>query len=219
MNDVKHKYINNSIKIVITCKIHGDFEQLPTQHINRKGGCPKCQKSFKLNTLTFIKKSKDIFGDIFDYSLVEYKNWKTKIKLICKKHQHIFYVQPNAHLSKSQGCPKCIMSKSEFKLYKILENNKIKFEYQKKFDECKNIKKLPFDFYLPDINTCIEFDGIHHFEPVEKFGGIKNLENVISNDKKKNDFCKRQQINLIRIHYKNNTYEKLINELKNNNIL
>lgn len=215
----KCNYINNNIKVIITCKIHGDFQQRPTHHINRRYGCPKCG-NHPLSTNEFIEKSKKIFGDIFNYELVKYVDWKTKIKLICKKHNHIFSVTPNSHLSKNQGCPKCTMSKYELMLFNIFNKHNIKFEYQKKFDKCRGVKnKLPFDFYLQDFNTCIEFDGRQHFESIEKFGGLKNLEKTIYNDKLKDKYCESENIKLIRIHYSNNTKDKILDILKNNNII
>ena len=69
----------------------------------------------------------------------------------------------------------------------------------------KNNKKyctmLPFDFYLPNQNICIEYDGEQHFKPIEKFGGQENLKNVQNRDKIKTEFCEKQGITLIRIPY------------------
>ena len=64
----------------------------------------------KISTDDFIEKAKDIHGDLYDYSLVKYKNWKSKIKVICNKHG-VFDVSPNNHTSKKSGCPKCYGNK------------------------------------------------------------------------------------------------------------
>ena len=74
---VDYKY--NDEKVIITCKIHGDFEQKPYCHLNGNG-CYMCCKNHKLNTIEFIEKAKLIHGDKYDYSLTEYINNKTKIK-------------------------------------------------------------------------------------------------------------------------------------------
>jgi len=94
---------------------------------------------------------------------------KTKIKIICKNHGE-FTTTPNNHL-RGSGCPSCGQSKGEDRIQKLLEENNIKFIKQHRFPDCKNIKPLSFDFYLLEYNTCIEFDGIQHFEPRIKFGG------------------------------------------------
>jgi very-short-patch-repair endonuclease len=69
-----------------------------------------------------------------------------------------------------------------------------------------NFEKLPllrFDFYLPDKKVCIEFDGIQHYESVPDFdkGNKFALDKRIKNDKRKNIFCKKNGLKLIRIKY------------------
>lgn len=103
----KVKYKDNNTKVLITCPIHGDFEQIPRSHF--KGiGCKKCgniKNRKKSNTEEFIKKSIKLHGNTYDYSLVEYKNSGKKVTIICKKHGK-FFQEPRIHLSKC-GCPKC----------------------------------------------------------------------------------------------------------------
>jgi hypothetical protein len=98
------EYKNNKTKVKIICPIHGIFEQTPHGHL-RGYGCLECGGSKRLTTEEFIKKAKDIHGDKYDYSLVEYKNNKTKVKIICHEHGP-FEQTPNDHL-KGFGCPKC----------------------------------------------------------------------------------------------------------------
>lgn len=75
-------YINSCIKVKIICKIHGEFEQIPSDHLSGKG-CYKCYGSVKLTTEEFIKKAKLAHGDKYDYSLTNYINNRTKVKIIC----------------------------------------------------------------------------------------------------------------------------------------
>jgi len=105
----KTNYINNRTKIIIICKIHGEFLQIPSKHLS-KSGCAKCSKirNAKKCTFTkeeFIEKAIKIHGDTYDYSKVEYINWKTNILIICKIHGE-FFQQPNNHLQGST-CRKC----------------------------------------------------------------------------------------------------------------
>jgi very-short-patch-repair endonuclease len=77
----------------------------------------------------------------------------------------------------------------------------VKYIKQKRFNDCRNKLPLPFDFYLPDINTCIEYDGEQHFKEVNIFGGVDRFKNQRTNDNIKNIYCQEKNINLIRIPY------------------
>ena len=110
-----------------------------------------------------------------------------------------------------EGCWKCKESKGEKIIGKFLINNHIKYERQYKFNNCRNIIPLSFDFYLSNYNTCVEFDGIQHFKSIEYWGGIKNLNYIKKCDKIKNDYCKNNNIKLIRIRYNENIIDKLKN--------
>ena len=79
----KVKYKNAGEKIIIICKEHGDFLQTPNSHLSKESGCIKCAGCFKSNTEEFIKKSKEIHDDKYDYSKVEYKNVIEKVIIIC----------------------------------------------------------------------------------------------------------------------------------------
>jgi len=100
--------------------------------------------------------------------------------------------------NKGSGCPICCISKGEKYVKELLEKKKIKYISQLKLTN----KLLFFDFFLPDYNLVIEFDGIQHFEPVEYFGGDKSLQKQVQNDLLKNGYCTENKINLLRIHHK-----------------
>jgi very-short-patch-repair endonuclease len=155
----------------------------------------------------FIEQCNIIHNNFYDYSLVNYINNKTKIKIICKEHG-IFEQRPDDHL-KNHGCPICKESKGEKEIRNYLINNNIRFESQKKFKKCRYLKPLPFDFYLPDYNLCIEYDGEQHFMLKEFWGGQKEFEKIQRKDKIKNIFCEKENISLIRIKYDDNIIDKL----------
>lgn len=96
-----------------------------------------------------------------------------------------------------------------------MEYNNVKYIKQQRFKGCKDKNPLPFDFYLPELNICIEFDGIQHFEIIEKWGGGDGLKDRQMKDKIKNKYCKNNNIILLRIKYNENIEEKL----KINNII
>jgi hypothetical protein len=192
-------YVNFDTKINIICPIHGIFNQTPHHHVNGHG-CSKCKGLCRLTTEEFITKSKNIHGDRYDYSLTNYKNNRTKIKVLCKIHKE-FEVTPNDHMSKKSGCPTCQTSKGEISVENYLKENGIKFVKQHIFKDCRNQLPLPFDFYLPDFNTCIEYDGALHFKSIEWFGGDETLLKTKKRDYIKNEYCKKNGIKLIRIKY------------------
>jgi len=196
------KYIDSKTKIKIICKKHGIFEQTPNNHIYKKSKCPKCNVENKRLTLEeFIEKSKSIHGNKYDYSFVNYKNNITKVKIKCNKCNKIFFQTPNSHYVKKQGCPTCKESVGEKNICSLLNDKNIKYIRQYTFDDCRDKYKLPFDFYLPDFNVCIEFDGKQHYEPIEYWGGENNFELIKKHDFLKNNYCKNKNITLIRIKY------------------
>lgn len=112
----KVEYVNNSTKICIICKEHGEFWQTPANHIKGKN-CPKCTGHF-MDKNFFLNKVKEIYKDksgnpLYDYSLVDYYDSSTHITIIChkielktgKEHGE-FSKTPNKHLG-GQGCPLC----------------------------------------------------------------------------------------------------------------
>lgn len=101
---------------------------------------------------------------------------------------------------------------------KLLDKNNIKYIREYKFIDCKNIKPLPFDFFLFEYNTCIEYDGEQHFKINKYFGGEKGLLKRQKNDNIKNEYCINNNIRLIRIKYNENIEEKfnrLLDTIKN----
>lgn len=205
----KVDYKKNNIPVIIICKEHGEFLQKPINHLIGRG-CQQCNGNLKLQTSDFIKRAKKIHGDKYDYSRFIYINMKNKSTIVCKVHGE--YLQtPKNHLQGS-GCPQCNDSKGESLINLFLIEKNINFIRQKKFDNCKNKKTLPFDFYLPDYNICIEYDGEQHFEESVFFGGSKTYLKIQKNDAIKTKFCKENNIELLRIKYTDNIETKL-NEL------
>ena len=197
------EYVNNHTKIKIVCPKHGVFEQKPNSHIIGKSGCLICSGKYKSDKNFFIEKAKKIHGEKYDYSLVDYKNNNTKIKIICSEHG-VFEQKPNNHLS-GQKCPICnlnkIQSNGVVSIKNWLVDNNVKFTQEHIFEDCIFRKQLRFDFYLPEFNLCVEYDGKQHFEPIDFFGGYKSLEETKIRDLIKNEYCKCNNIKLIRFKF------------------
>ena len=106
----KVEYINAKTKVCITCPEHGEFWQTPDKHLNGKCGCKECGKIITYNKRVyskkkFIEKAKQIHGDKYDYSKVEYVNNHTPICIICPEHGE-FWQLPCNHF-KGCGCQVC----------------------------------------------------------------------------------------------------------------
>ena len=103
------------------------------------------------------------------------------------------------HHRRGSGCPTCKVSKGEDKIMNILKEKSVDFISQHTFDECRLKNKLPFDFYLPEMNVCIEYDGIQHFEIIDHFGGLERYNKQKMKDKIKDDFCYENDIKILTI--------------------
>ena len=146
-------YINKRTKITIICSTHGKFQQSPQKHLSGQN-CPKCSGRNK-NNEDVIKDFIEIHGDKYDYSLVDYKKSKLKLKIICKEHG-IFEQSYGSHISKS-GCPKCgfNISIDGDNFIKSFNNDNIIPEKVLNI----NNKRFKVDGYDPTTKTIYEYFG------------------------------------------------------------
>lgn len=130
----KTSYDGVHANLVITCRIHGDFEQLPNHHINGCG-CSKCSYSASgearaIGNEGFIVKSRLVHGDRYDYANVNYTNFSSKVDITCKEHGD-FSMTVHSHLL-GQGCPKCAEASSQEEF--VLNSKEVhgdKYDYSK----------------------------------------------------------------------------------------
>lgn len=205
--------------ITVTCPKHGDFEIIATLH-SHGGGCKKCL--YERNTAEqmkplskFLEEAKEVWGDTYTYEKAVYVGSRKKLIVTCPKHGD-FDATPT-HFLKGVGCPKCKMSHGENEVRRFLERNRIDYISQKRFSDCRDKKPLPFDFYIPSLNTCIEYQGEQHYrpipfpyhqvEPTER--NIKEYEQVKRRDGIKREYCRDNNINLIEIKYNESVSKKL----------
>ncbi len=197
----KVNYIHQEIKVIIINKKLGTEHLITPLHLAHRGW--KCTfRNSTDKTDYFIKRAIIIHGNNYDYSFVVYKGNDIPVKIKCKKCNNIFNQTPEKHLNSKHGCPICKQSRGENKIKNILDKLNIDYEIQKRFDDCKNILSLPFDFYLQDQNLLIEYNGIQHYKPIGYFGGEKTFKDNFKKDKIKVDYCKNNNINLLIISYK-----------------
>jgi hypothetical protein len=205
------EYVNKHNKIKIICPIHGEFEIRARHHLSGTG-CKLCGfirigDFSRHSTSDFISKAKIIHGDKYDYKLVDYINQRKKVDIICKIHGS-FNQEPIKHLN-GCGCKKCSESKGERIIREYLEYNNIEYLPQHKFKNCRFKNELPFDFYLPKHNMCIEFNGAQHYKPVKYWGGTDTLKKIKNRDKIKKSYCISNSIKLLIIRYNEDILPKL----------
>lgn len=178
----------------------------PCIFLKNKHNCLKCgnYKSGKLmsNEEYVNKLLKEFNGE---YKAVdEYINSNTKIRV---EHSCgcVFKVSPHKLFTRHTLCPMCNSSKGESKILSFLQENNISFQKEYCFSGCKSQRVLPFDFAIFDKNNnlsmLIEYDGEQHFRPIGYFGGEKGYEETIKRDNIKTNFCKENNIPLLRIKY------------------
>lgn len=208
----KSEYRGMFSEVTIICPEHGEFLQTAKNHIDGSG-CGKCSGRY-MDTEYFIEKSSIIHDLKYDYSKVNYIKGCDKVTIICPIHGEFEQIATN-HL-RNHGCWSCSESNGEKTIRGVLVDKNITYITNKKFHNCKDKRELPFDFYLPKYNMCIEYDGIQHFEVIEKFGGVDEFKEVQRRDKIKTDYCLNNNIRLIRIPY---TEFENIKEILNKEII
>lgn len=203
-------YKNSSSKLRINCPKHGEFVQDVTSHKHGQG-CPKCGRERISEFLTtpweeVLESFKETHRDEYEYIPETYTLLETPMEMICSKHGK-FEQTPKNHRNGS-GCPICKSSKGEKEVEFLLRDLGVVYEHQKKFPELSNLYR--FDFYIPSINTIIEYNGLQHYEPIEHFGGVKSLKNTQRRDKIKRLYCIENGINYEIIRFDEDTKQRVL---------
>jgi len=198
--EVLGEYINSDTKILMKHSCGNTYEVLPHRFL-AGDKCLDCYGNKKYTIDSFKEKVKKMHGNNFKV-LGIYVNNKTPIEL---QHScgYTYSTRPDNFL-KGHGCPKCnkSSSKGEISIEANLKKRDINYIRHYRFEDLKSIRTLEFDFAIlngdKSINTLIEFDGIQHFESTFY---SKNLQEIQARDKMKDDYCKENNLNLIRIPY------------------
>lgn len=219
------KIIDIDTKVKIHCNVcDKDFWQTPYHHLI-DNGCPYCgTKSMiekqRLTEEEFYNKLTLQQKDDYEYDWDSYESYGKKMRIYCKHCKEWFLQAPSKHLS-GQGCPKCSNSNGEKNIRQWLKENDIKYKQQKTFNKCKDVQLLRFDFYLPDYNLCIEYQGIQHYDPTffvsfykSKKIGIKKYNLQLKHDQTKKKYCKSNNIEFLEIKYDENIKQKLEDKIR-----
>lgn len=277
------EYKNDSSKIKIICSLHGIFEQQVAAHKRQNQGCPICGRE-KVNKIirtrlvgneNFIKRIEKLFGkDVFDYSKLDYKGAHKEVTLICRKCNNVetkvpnvwykgfgclkcqcrrpnpkqitkeqfierareihgnkynydkinyvtlykdveiicpkhssFFQKPTIHIHSKSNCPECNVSKGEEQISIFLNTHNIKYIYQHKVKI--NNSYHYYDFYLPEYNIMIEYNGLQHYKPISFFGGQRGFNYLQERDGIKKEYSLANELNLIILSYKDDIEEIL----------
>lgn len=207
------KFFGMNNKAHIFCKTHGKIIRTAKSILNSEFACTKCSSTSELTKNYFIEKANQKHNYFYDYSNIEDSNFinnKSTIEIICPKHG-VFKQRIKNHLS-GHGCGKCCASLGEKIIMSKLNQLDIKFVTQ--YPLLKNEESnrfLKVDFFLPEKNTVIEYDGYQHTYPVPYFGGEKTLNRIQKLDIIKNEHCIKNNINIIRINF--DTHNDIIDSI------
>lgn len=194
------RYRTSKDNIDFNCKICGyKWSNLPKNMI-RGVGCPKCNGYIKKTYAKFLEEVKK-YNNNLDY-LTEYDGADNYMYCKCKKCNYVFFVRAG-HLLEGSGCPVCNTSKGENIISKYLSDRNIPFELHKKYDDLFGTGggNLSYDFHLPGYNILIEFQGMQHEKSFDYFGGEQRFKIQQEHDKRKREYAKTHNIELLEIWY------------------
>ena len=203
------EYIDAQSKMDYVCP-NGHRHSMSWDNFKKGVNCPYCVGKAKHNIEYIREKFKE---EGYTLLTTEYKDNKQSLDYICPNgHKHHINW---AKFQQGQRCPYCNIYKGEEEVSNILDKYNIDYKTQYTFEDCKYKNKLKFDFYIPSLNICIEFDGDQHYKPIDYFGGEKRFKIQQICDQIKNDYCKENNITLIRIpyiEYKNKNIENILKQ-------
>lgn len=207
-------------RVELKCNICGNNRSYLIYNVMRKGngrfGCYEClkvkarkpEKQFKEELEKYCRGRYTLIG--------KYGRANTKTDFLCNKCNHIFSALPRDIIRGNWGCPRCSQSTGEKYIENYLLEHGIGYEYPKMFEDLVDTKKLHYDFYLPDSNVLIEYQGLQHYEPRDYFGGLKAYKKQLYHDKLKRRYAVNNGYRLLEVAYKENTQEKVNSYLDKN---
>lgn len=200
----KEEYDGIYMQIKYICPKHGVVSGELNRLINEHCFCNLCGND-KISQSKRLSKDKviNIINSVNNNTLLNPEDYignkynNLKIKCNCGR---IFYASITTYQHGKNICSVCRKSESagEQRVRQWLEDHNIKYRTEYIYNDCRDIKPLPFDFYLPQYNTIIEYDGQQHFKP---WLGQESFDKTVYHDNIKNQYCIDHNITLIRIPY------------------
>lgn len=206
----KDQYKGVETPVELICRNCGEhFWIIPYRHYLRGAGCTNCNRRIN-NTIEFIAEAKKVHGNLYTYEKTSFVNLSSPVIITCARCGD-FSIRASSFLN-GTGCSCCRMSTNENfteeALIQLKSAFNINFERFKRFDDLKGKrgKKLEFDFYLPDLNTLIEYQGEQHYRPVQYMGcsleeAEQNFKDQQIRDQLKRDYCEEKGYYLMEIPF------------------
>lgn len=209
---VLSKYKNSSTRISVRHNICGSEYKVRPDAFLRGTRCKTClheeyKEKYKKTTREFAYEVNNTTNGAYKLAS-EYVDVNTKVKIEHIKCNTVYEVFPYQFV-RGRRCPRCNQSKGEVFVENILKEQGIDYEPQKMFSNLKDINYLSYDFFLPQYNVLIEYQGVQHFKPVDVFGGTEYFRVQQRHDEMKRDYAKENGFMLIEIPYTADTYDKV----------
>lgn len=202
------EYINASTRIKLRCNRCGNIiYKLPVQMTGKsKQGCYCCSKKNRHKTTDFFREEVEAkFPQMYEI-IGDYKKARAPLEVRRILCGHTYLISPD-NLLRGKGCPKCGIRQSHYMdiVEELLSDRNVLYVKEKRFEGCKLIRSLPFDYYLPDYNACIEVDGEFHYKEnsiyKERRVGKAAFKELKERDEIKTSFCQTNGIALLRLPY------------------
>lgn len=208
---ITQTYSKYTDKLTYICNKHSNAgeQQITFVDFLRDRGCNECGRErtvfSHLHSDEYYKSECEKRGFIFHHR--EIHNQHSVIYFICTRHpEHGIQSKDVSNFEVTQGCKFCAINVTENRLNNILNEWGYPYVTQKRFQDCKDKRALPFDVYIEQLNIAIEYDGEFHYMPIRKGSmtdeeALKQFEKTKYHDAIKTQYCIDNNINLIRIPY------------------
>ena len=197
-------YKNNKTRIKMKHNVCGNtFEMAPSNFLLQGQRCPICANLTRgphKDLYKFKQEVKKLVGDEYTVTSDTYKGNKFKISIRHNVCGHSYKVRPNDFTS-GYRCPFCSQSHGESYISRILDKYHVTYVYSYKASDLVDKRKLHYDFFIPDQDILIEYQGGQHYYPIDYFGGEKNFKKQQRHDQMKREYAKDHNYNLIEVPY------------------
>lgn len=212
-------FINTNTYVKMKHLVCGNVvDVIPDNILHGKYSCPIClanrySRDYRRDTLSYRNQIEtETAGEYTPIS--EYKDVYTYIKMRHNVCGNEWDITPQI-FQHGRRCPRCSgISYGERDIIRALEELDVLFEYQKSFADLRDINPLTYDFYLPNYNTLIEYQGIQHYKPRELFGGDEAFNKQNIHDSKKRNYASIHGYTLLEIPYTVTGYENILSNIK-----
>jgi very-short-patch-repair endonuclease len=204
---VNDKKITSAVNITVKCFKHQKLHSEKFANIIKSYGCPDCseenrRENSRTDKETLINQIKEVHREFVTLINPEdYINTDTQLKFKCYKKKHGVFNSTPHRILRGVGCPVCKTSKGERAILFWLRDNNIEHIWQHRVIKHIGEGHFIYDFYLPQHDCLIEYDGRQHFIEIEAWGGAKSLKNIQRIDKLKDEYAELNDLKMLRIQY------------------